>query len=209
MAKRNMFDCISISSYDKKKLAFVVNQLVSDTTKLRNLIHKIIHLRALVYKSTLLYSLVTYRRSFNIHSLHPIVHGFLCRLFALSDVVGLYAIERLHYAYIGLKAIAYEILSMYLKYLYTYSLYIRIHLSLHKHSIGGASLPTQISKFTVLRAPQIDKRAREQFEIRTYKRAYSYMHELAPFYRYMYLSRRNSSTCSMAFSFHSFKYDCF
>lgn len=209
MAKRNMFDCISISSYDKKKLALVVNQLVSDTTKLRNFIHKIIHLRSLVYKSTLLLRLVTYRKSFNSNSFHSKLFYFLSRLCSFYDVVGFYALERLHSAYVDVRAVAYSLVGMYLKYLYTYSLYIRIYCSLNRYSIGAASLPTHISKFTVLRAPQIDKRAREQFEIRTYKRAYSYLNELAPFYRYMYLSRRNASTCSMAFLLHSVKYDCF
>ena len=31
-------------------------------------------------------------------------------------------------------------------------------------------LPTRIEKYTVLRSPHIDKKSREQFEIRTYKR---------------------------------------
>jgi small subunit ribosomal protein S10 len=31
-------------------------------------------------------------------------------------------------------------------------------------------LPTAIQKFTVLRSPHIDKKSREQFEIRTHKR---------------------------------------
>ena len=31
-------------------------------------------------------------------------------------------------------------------------------------------LPTRIEKFTVLRSPHIDKKSREQFEIRTHKR---------------------------------------
>ena len=31
-------------------------------------------------------------------------------------------------------------------------------------------LPTSIEKFTVLRSPHIDKKSREQFEIRTHKR---------------------------------------
>ena len=31
-------------------------------------------------------------------------------------------------------------------------------------------LPTRIEKFTVLRGPHIDKKSREQFEIRTHKR---------------------------------------
>ncbi|MBI4714392.1 MAG: 30S ribosomal protein S10 [Nitrospirae bacterium] len=35
---------------------------------------------------------------------------------------------------------------------------------------GPIPLPTQISKFTVLRSPHVDKKSREQFEIRTYKR---------------------------------------
>src|ERR1700759_1652614 len=35
---------------------------------------------------------------------------------------------------------------------------------------GPIPLPTKIEKFTVLRSPHIDKKSREQFEIRTHKR---------------------------------------
>jgi len=35
---------------------------------------------------------------------------------------------------------------------------------------GPIPLPTKIEKFTVLRGPHIDKRSREQFEIRTHRR---------------------------------------
>ena len=35
---------------------------------------------------------------------------------------------------------------------------------------GPVPLPTKIEKFTVLRSPHIDKKSREQFEIRTHKR---------------------------------------
>ncbi len=35
---------------------------------------------------------------------------------------------------------------------------------------GPVPLPTKIEKFTVLRGPHIDKRSREQFEIRTHRR---------------------------------------
>lgn len=35
---------------------------------------------------------------------------------------------------------------------------------------GPIPLPTKIEKFTVLRSPTINKKAREQFEIRTHKR---------------------------------------
>ncbi len=35
---------------------------------------------------------------------------------------------------------------------------------------GPIPLPTSIEKFTVLRGPHIDKKAREQFEIRTHRR---------------------------------------
>nr|AGH24402.1 ribosomal protein S10 [Reclinomonas americana ATCC 50284] len=34
--------------------------------------------------------------------------------------------------------------------------------------IGPISLPTKIKKITVLRSPHIDKKSREQFEMRTY-----------------------------------------
>ena len=35
---------------------------------------------------------------------------------------------------------------------------------------GPIPLPTRIERFTVLRSPHIDKKSREQFEVRTYKR---------------------------------------
>jgi len=36
--------------------------------------------------------------------------------------------------------------------------------------VGPIPLPTAINKYTVLRGPHIDKKSREQFEIRTHKR---------------------------------------
>ncbi|HEX9591785.1 MAG TPA: 30S ribosomal protein S10 [bacterium] len=35
---------------------------------------------------------------------------------------------------------------------------------------GPIPLPTEIRKFTVLRSPHVDKKSRDQFEIRTHKR---------------------------------------
>jgi small subunit ribosomal protein S10 len=35
---------------------------------------------------------------------------------------------------------------------------------------GPVPLPTRINKFTVLRSPHVNKKAREQFEMRTHKR---------------------------------------
>lgn len=35
---------------------------------------------------------------------------------------------------------------------------------------GPIPLPTEINKFTVLRGPHVNKKAREQFEMRTHKR---------------------------------------
>jgi len=35
---------------------------------------------------------------------------------------------------------------------------------------GPIPLPTEISKYTVLRSPHVDKKSREQFEIRVHKR---------------------------------------
>lgn len=36
--------------------------------------------------------------------------------------------------------------------------------------VGPIPLPTKISKFCVLRSPHVNKKSREQFEIRTHKR---------------------------------------
>ena len=35
---------------------------------------------------------------------------------------------------------------------------------------GPIPLPTRINKFTVLRSPHVDKKSREQFELKTHKR---------------------------------------
>jgi small subunit ribosomal protein S10 len=37
-------------------------------------------------------------------------------------------------------------------------------------TIGPVPLPTRINRYTVLRGPHVDKKSREQFEIRTHKR---------------------------------------
>ena len=36
--------------------------------------------------------------------------------------------------------------------------------------VGPIPLPTRINRFTVLRSPHVDKKSREQFEVRTHKR---------------------------------------
>ena len=46
---------------------------------------------------------------------------------------------------------------------------------------GPIPLPTRIEKFTVLRGPHVDKKSREQFEVRTHKRLpVSYTHLTLP-----------------------------
>jgi small subunit ribosomal protein S10 len=44
---------------------------------------------------------------------------------------------------------------------------------------GPVPLPTRIERYTVLRSPHIDKKSREQFEIRTHKRLI-YINEPTP-----------------------------
>jgi small subunit ribosomal protein S10 len=41
--------------------------------------------------------------------------------------------------------------------------------------VGPIPLPTSINKYTVLRSPHIDKKSREQFEIRIHKRVVDIM----------------------------------
>jgi len=36
--------------------------------------------------------------------------------------------------------------------------------------LGPVPLPTEINRYTVLKSPHVDKKSREQFEIRTHKR---------------------------------------
>lgn len=42
--------------------------------------------------------------------------------------------------------------------------------------VGPVPLPTAISKYTVLRSPHVDKKSREQFEIRVHKRLLDIMY---------------------------------
>ena len=44
---------------------------------------------------------------------------------------------------------------------------------------GPIPLPTRIERYTVLRSPHIDKKSREQFEIRTHKRLIFISHPTA------------------------------
>jgi len=44
---------------------------------------------------------------------------------------------------------------------------------------GPVPLPTSISKYTVNRSPHVDKKSREQFEIRTHKRVLDIMNPTA------------------------------
>jgi len=44
---------------------------------------------------------------------------------------------------------------------------------------GPVPMPTRINRFTVLRSPHVDKKSREQFEIRTHKRLLE-IHEPTP-----------------------------
>lgn len=45
--------------------------------------------------------------------------------------------------------------------------------------VGPIPLPTRINKYTVLRSPHVDKKSREQFEMRTHKRLL-YIHDTTP-----------------------------
>jgi ribosomal protein S10 len=203
MFRRYRFDCISISSYDKKKLKLMIGHLVSETLKLRFFLHKIIYMRVLAYKSKLLFSLISYSYFIFSDRINPYLFTVLLLFSKLSDAVGMEIIQMFSTTNVFLN----NIYVKYLKYVYTYISYVHTSIALHKVTSGAASLPTHIRKFTVLRSPHIDKRSREQFEIRTYKRAYAYIQELAPFYRYIYLSKLKTYTCSTVFSLQIVKYD--
>ncbi len=45
--------------------------------------------------------------------------------------------------------------------------------------VGPIPLPTDIERYTVLRSPHVDKKSREQFEIRTHKRLLDIMEPTA------------------------------
>ncbi len=45
--------------------------------------------------------------------------------------------------------------------------------------VGPVPLPTRIERYTVIRGPHIDKRSREQFELRTHKRVIDVMNPTA------------------------------
>ena len=61
---------------------------------------------------------------------------------------------------------------------------------------GPVPLPTRIERYTVLRSPHIDKKSREQFEIRTHKRII-YISEPTPKTVAAYNPIQHASWCSL------------
>ena len=47
---------------------------------------------------------------------------------------------------------------------------VRVGLTTEPPIAGPVPLPTRIERYTVLRSPHVDKKSREQFEMRTHKR---------------------------------------
>ena len=65
---------------------------------------------------------------------------------------------------IRLKAYDHKLLDVYIKDI------VKIARDTGANVAGPIPLPTSISRYTVLRGPHVNKKSREQFEIRTHKR---------------------------------------
>lgn len=204
MARQYIYNGISIHSYNRKSIQSIIGKILSDSDKLRSFLHKIIYIKVQEYKKNVLslclkvihkqYILCdsTYWQQYLNINIHMYGMSLSFNIYKNIDIYYF-----LQYIYDRNKM---SIYMSYLSYIQLYISHVHIMIAYDKASVGVASLPTRVNKFTVLRSPHIDKRSREQFEIRTHKRAYSYISELAPVIRYLYSNVGHVFTSSIVFS---------
>lgn len=73
-------------------------------------------------------------------------------------------------------------------------------------SINFASLPNKLVKFTVLKSPHTDKKSREQFELKTYKKVLSYPYFFFDFYNYLFYHKHISFGCNITHKLSYYKH---
>ena len=91
----------------------------------------------------------------------------------------------IHCLYIIFNISIKEVYLLYFNYIITYIYYFFFFTFFFLKRFGIASLPTSISKFTVLRSPHVDKKSREQFELRVHKRVLRFPYIYSTFFTYM------------------------
>lgn len=197
-----LFDRIRISSYRKTNIRSLCEHLLSDINKLLVYLHKIIYLRLICYKFNL-FCLVRSIHEYNnfstvfdyflktsIYACYFLsVHTFMDKLSHLHAIVNVYTTS--------LHIYSNSLLSFYVSY-HQYFFFLTFFYSSGRYVFrryGIASLPTTINKHTVMRAPHIDKKSREQFELRTYKRIYKFPSVFSPFYSRICFSHYGSFLC--------------
>jgi hypothetical protein len=202
-------DHISIRSFRKKNINAFTKQLLSDIGSLLCFMHKILYLRFLYNKAHIYINSTMTKKSTSL-SIHIFkYYSFLLLISATTytnddylssaNAYNSYYIYPRHYIYVN----ATKLYLSYLSYLYYYLSHISFIALCFKNNIGISAPPTSVHRFTVLRSPHIDKKSREQFESRVYKRIFSFNNVYSSFFHYMCHISYTYFLCTFSHTFHT------
>jgi Ribosomal protein S10p/S20e len=205
--KNNIFirSCNSIrcGSYKKKNLRSLCEQLIYDLNMLADFLHKIIYFKYLSHKFQLISFFLSCSFSFLPESLYA--QSFFSFLYSF------YRISTFCWSFQYKKMISnnffFLFYSSYYYYMLSYFLFFNFLIFFNFKNKGVVSLPTQRSRYTVLRSPHIDKKSREQFELKRYVRLFQYPSVFYEYYNYLLLYHYDSFLCSNLHCVLFFKHD--
>lgn len=123
--------------------------------------------------------------------------------FSVFDIVAIYSAFFLHSIFS--VVICLQILSVN-TFFFFISFFAHCLLFFFSVSINFASLPNKVVKFTVLKSPHTDKKSREQFELKTYKKVLSYPYFFFDFYNYLFYHKHISFACNITHNLFDYKH---
>jgi hypothetical protein len=195
---------MSVRSFKKKNIRSFAEQLLVDTNKLCLFVHKILAMRLLACKCKLYIACRMLHNHSNLRTAYHTIYA------ATSHYVTYTAIQSFSsdrddnavvasYSTYLTRAVRNEHVWNTLRAYFCYigCLMYNIYASHFDTCRGIAHLPTTVHKFTVLRSPHIDKKSREQFETRIYKRAFSFHSVYGMFYAHVCQLSYNYYLCHL------------
>lgn len=178
-------DRLYISSYRKSNIRAIAEHCIQDTRKLTKYLHKIAQLRFYVFKYVLLHILFCKPLcSKPMHDINILFFIYLFRTFNNTSIsISFFTFYIFHFVSVtNVSIFLYEIYGLCIGY---YAFCIELCKFALFYKKGLSSLPTQISKYTLLRSPHTDKKSREQFEKRTHKKVYVFPSIFADYYSFL------------------------
>lgn len=209
---------LSFNSFKKKNIVSLSFQLVLDSSKLQSFLCCMYYVRFLSHKLVMLSHCLSLSRK-KILSMHTYMYMYMPMYMSIPF---LYFLKRVYlvtfffitfkrmrsgctFLYIGnmhalniynLPVACYFMYFTYYRYLVSYVFCFTTSSLFGRLCSGVATLPTSIKRFTVLRSPHSDKKSREQFELRTHKRVFSFPDCFSLYYAYLCFMQNSIFLCT-------------